>query len=171
MFLDFFHRDSRNGGNFFVGQFCFCKHCIDHFKFLFGFSFNFSFSSSLCTTLLSALLHIKFVSHKLAPYECVGFVMRHLVVDGFCFTGVCILGRKILHVSFDDWVSKILVFFKYNKSCKASDVTYLLGHFRAVADLERSSKVFEGAVALPQCTLGHRMSVGRPFEWRSFVQR
>ena len=146
MFLDFFHRDSRNGGNFFVGQFCFCKHCIDHFKFLFGFSFNFSFSSSLCTTLLSALLHIKFVSHKLAPYECVGFVMRHLVVDGFCFTGVCILGRKILHVSFDDWVSKIFVLFKY-------------------------IKVFEGAVALPQCTLGHRMSVGRPFEWRSFVQR
>ena len=57
----------------------------------------------------------------------VGFVKRHLVVDGFSFSGVCVPGRKILHISLHDGISEFLVLIKNNKSCKAREVTNLLG--------------------------------------------
>ena len=38
--------------------------------------------------------------------------MRHLVVDGFCFTGVRIPSRKVLHVRLDNRVCKHLVLLK-----------------------------------------------------------
>ena len=91
-------RDSRNGGDIFVGKFRVGEHCVDHSERSLRIAVDFSFGSSLCTALLSALIHVKFVSHKLAPYECVSFVMRHLVVDGFGFTRVCIFTSPVFEV-------------------------------------------------------------------------
>ena len=47
-----------------------------------------------------AFVKSKFVSHILVPYESIGFVERHLAVDGFGFAGIRVSGREVLK-SFD----------------------------------------------------------------------
>ncbi len=100
--LNFFQRDARNGGNFFVSQFCFFKHGIDHFKLYFFLSF----------------MNFVFVSHIPAPYESIIFVKRYLVVYCSSLMGVRILGRKVFHVCFDDRIGKFLVLCEYIKIFK-----------------------------------------------------
>lgn len=110
---DFILRDSRNNGNFLVSQFGFCKHGIHHFKLYLFLSF----------------MKFVFECHILVPYESVSLVKGHLVVDSFRFTGICVPGSKILHVSFDNRILEFLVFTKYIKifegSVSQSDVSVL----------------------------------------------
>ena len=112
--LNFFQRNARNGGNFFVGQFGFFKHGVDHFKLSFRFPFDFSF----CSPFFFAFVKVKFVSHILAPYESIIFVKRYLVVYCSGLMGVRILGRKVFHVSLDDRIGKFLVPCEYIKIFK-----------------------------------------------------
>mgnify|MGYP003291112268 CR=1 FL=1 len=92
----------------------------------FGRFFSFSFSSSpgpsLGPSFFLAFMKVKFVSHVLVPYESVGFVIGHLVVDGFGFAGIRIFGREILHVCFHDRIVKFLVLSKYIKVFKKISV-------------------------------------------------
>ena len=88
----------------------------------FGRGFSLAFGSSFGTPFFLAFMKVKFVSHVLVPYESVGFVIGHLVVDGFGFAGIRGFGREILHVSLHDRVVEFLVLSKYIKVFKGKVV-------------------------------------------------
>ncbi len=133
--LNFFQRNARNGGNFFVSQFGFFKHGIDHFELYFFLSF----------------MNFIFVSHILIPYESVCLVKGYLVVDCFRFTGIGIPCRKILHISFDNWILELLVFTKYIKilegTVSQSYVSVLSSPIFEVVNRESCRSVYQ---ALPK---------------------
>lgn len=130
---NFVLRDSRNNGNFLVGQFGFCKHGIHHFKLYLFLSF----------------MKFVFECHILVPYESVSLVKGHLVVDSFRFTGICVPGSKILHVSLDNRILEFLVFTKYIKifegSVSQSDVSVLSSPVFEMVNRESALKDVLGA--------------------------
>ena len=101
--LDLFQTESRNNGDVFIRKFGIGKHGVNHFEL------------GLCSAFFLAFMKVIFVCHILVPYESVGFVMRHLAVDGFGLVRVYVPGRKVLHVRPDDRIGELPVLCKYIK--------------------------------------------------------
>ena len=133
---------------------------LGHGLFLFQ-SLGFGFSFSLGSSFFLAFMKVKFVSHVLVPYESVGFVIGHLVVDGYGFAGIRILGREILHVSLHDRIGKFLVPSKYIKVFKSkivqSDISVFLSPVFEVVNMksvaENIHRAKENDVLLPKTSV------------------